>query len=118
MTFTFDATLSTNRDKLRSYIGDMQPDEGPYPKGLNFSNEQLDEALSGRTVNAAYIVLCRMLATAWTSLARRVTGTSLSVDATGIAEEWRKNAREAVTNPIDGSAPPSRFRVFNGTVNG
>lgn len=116
MTFNYDATLQTNRDKLRSYLDDTTQGEGPYPKGRNFSNEQLDEFLSGKTVNAAYIIACRLLATAWSNYARRVSGTSMSVDATGVADEWRKNAKDAAMTPVDGSAAPSRFRVFNGTV--
>jgi hypothetical protein len=118
MTFSYDATLATNRDYLRSLLNDTEPDAGPYPEKGNFTNELLDKFLvSGGSVNRAYILACRALATAWSNYAKRVSGTSMSVDATGVAEEWRKNARDAVTAPVDGSAPPSRFRVFNGTVN-
>jgi hypothetical protein len=119
MTFSYDATLATNRDYLRSLLGDTEPDAGPYPERGNFTNELLDRFLTnGGSVNRAYILAARLMATVWSNYAKRVTGTSMSVDATQVAEEWRRNAKDAATTPVDGSAPPPRWRVFNGTVNG
>lgn len=116
MTVTYDETLDTDRDYLRSLLNDIDLDAGPFPENKNFQDEQLDKYLStGGSVNGAYIICCQTLAGAWAKYARLVRGTSLEVDARNAAEEWRKQAAEARKNPVDGAAG-STWRVFNATT--
>lgn len=116
MSFTYDETLDTDRDYLRSLLNDIVEDAGPFPENKNFQDEQLDKYLSraSSSVNRAYILCCQVLAAAWAKYARRVRGTSLEVDAKDAAEEWRKQAADARKSPVDGSAG-STFKVFNAT---
>lgn len=50
MTFNWNDALPTVRDELRQRIGDTHVNEGPLPTGRNFSNENIDAALSSGSV--------------------------------------------------------------------
>lgn len=41
MSFIYEDSLSTNRDKIRFYIGDTTYESGPKPAGENFTDEEL-----------------------------------------------------------------------------
>lgn len=41
MTVTYDGSLSTDKDKVRFYLGDKVLEAGPRPDDANFSDEEL-----------------------------------------------------------------------------
>jgi hypothetical protein len=46
MSFTYGRALTTDRDRLRFYIGDVTSGSGPLPGSANFSDEELDGLLT------------------------------------------------------------------------
>lgn len=70
MSFTYTAP-TTDRDKVRFYIGDTTENAGVKPDGSNFSNEELDAILSltGSWVTAVPVAL-RTLANIFASALR------------------------------------------------
>ena len=41
MAFTYSDTLTTDRDKIRFYLGDVTEDSGPRPSDANFSDNEI-----------------------------------------------------------------------------
>ncbi len=67
MSVTYVGDLSTDRDRVRFYIGDTVADAGPKPEDENFSDEELDGliAVEGswqRAVAAAFETLAALWA--------------------------------------------------------
>lgn len=62
MTFTYVGTLATDLDKVRFYIADRVVGSGPRPGGANFTDEEINGALTiegnwQRTIAALFEVL-------------------------------------------------------------
>ncbi len=97
MTFSYTASISVDRDRVRYHIRDLEEDNGPLPGDANFQDAEIDDLLTeegnwGRAVAACF----EILATAWrrypTFQADSVT-VSRSHISRGYAQdakEWRK----------------------------
>ena len=46
MAVNYDDALSTDRDKVRFHIGDTIREDGPRPKGANFTDDEITGVLS------------------------------------------------------------------------
>lgn len=46
MTFSYDDTIATNRDKVRFWLSDTVEDAGPLPESKNFSDAEIDGLLT------------------------------------------------------------------------
>ena len=92
MAFTYNADLSTDRDKLRRAIGDVTEDSGMLPTGANFTDAELDSFVSEEgTWQKAVAYACETLANAWaTSVTFKADG--VSVNRSDVAEMWREMA--------------------------
>lgn len=100
MAFTFNPTPTSDLDKLRVAIGDVQRNDGPAPDRANLENELLLYFLeTAGSVAGAAALACDHLAALWTS--RPIFGpgelSTIHVDMykkfKAAAEDWR--ARDA-----------------------
>jgi len=93
-TFSYDATLAANRDKVRFHLQDTVSGSGPKPGDGNFANTELDALITAegswqRAVAAGF----ETLAAAW----RRhpdFTADGLSLKRGSIADGYAKQAAE------------------------
>jgi len=66
MAFTYVGNLSTNRDKVRFYLRDTDPGQGPLPADANFSDAEIDGLISVEgTWQRAVAAGFEALAAAW-----------------------------------------------------
>jgi len=106
MTFTYDDTLSADRDKVRFALQDASIDEGPKPDGSNLSDNELDGLITlegdwQRAVAAGFEALTAI----WTQYADLSAGPHKET-LSQIAEGHRKSA--ALWRARSGSAVPAR----------
>ena len=97
MAFTYIGDLSTNRDKVRSYLRDTSSDLGPLPIDNNFSDAELDGLITAegswqRAVAGGF----ETLASAWRRYPShqadglRFDGSDIANGYAESAKEWRK----------------------------
>ncbi len=74
MAFTY--SLSTNIGKVRLYLPDNVQNSGPFPSGVNFSDEEITQILTdeGAVVMRAVAACCEILAGAWSAIPDWRTG--------------------------------------------
>lgn len=66
MAFTYDATSTSTRNRLRLYVDDTVEDSGPLPDAANFSDEELDSIIELEgTLWRAQAHCLERLANAW-----------------------------------------------------
>ena len=98
MAVNYDDTLATDRDKVRFHIGDTIREDGPQPKGVNFTDGEITGVLSIETTwQRAVYSLLQTLATAWSRYADVTAGPrreSLSQVAEGYRNQAAQWARE------------------------
>lgn len=97
MAFTYNAALSSNRDKVRFYINDKVADSGPLPGDVNFTDEELDGVLTmegdnwQRSVASCY----DMLQSAWAIYSdmavgpRRQSYGQIATKYAWLSKKWR-----------------------------
>ena len=95
MSFSYSPSLSTDRDKVRFFIGDTVSGSGPKPSGVNLSNEEIDAlvTLAGSWQSAAALA-CRALASSWMNEANSVKIGTYSVTYTDRAKMYTTKAQE------------------------
>ncbi len=90
MTFTND--LSNAIGQVRYHLGDDVSGSGVKPDGTNFTDEQIEYALSanGQSVKAAAAELCGGLATRWAVVPDKVSTDSgaMVIDRTQRVNHW------------------------------
>jgi len=95
MTFTYSEALSADRDKIRLRVGDTQDSAGPRPDKRNFSDQELTFILAEEsTVNASIAHCFEILANEWTAYALSEREADLSFDASQVADNFFKRAKE------------------------
>jgi hypothetical protein len=97
MAFTYDDSLSTDRDKVRRWLGDVTENSGPLPDDSNFSDNEIAGLIDAEgTWQRAVAAGFEALASAWRRYPSfKADGLSLSRSdiADGYAEqavEWRE----------------------------
>lgn len=92
MAFTYLGDLSTNRDNVRFYLGDVTENSGPRPSDGNFTDAEIDGliTLEGSWQKAVAAGFER-LAAEWTRYPN-FQADGLRVDRTAIADGYRKDA--------------------------
>lgn len=115
--FSYDESLRTDRDYLRLLLGDTVVNAGPQPNGKNFSDKEMDTFLTkaGSEINGAYILICRILATHWTSFALTQVSKVGRMSAEQVADQWKKRAHEAMKVPITEASGKKPF-IFKAVV--
>jgi hypothetical protein len=106
MAFSYDDSLSTNRDKMRFHLNDTVEGKGPKPANGNFSNDEIDALLSSEdTWRLAVAAGFEVLASAWspqTSFSV-VNGSFTRSDASkqylAMAKDWRQKYGTSATAP-------------------
>lgn len=106
MTFTYDDTLSADRDKVRFYLQDTAIDEGPKPPTDNFTDNELDGLITlegnwQRAVAAGFEALTAI----WTQYADLSEGPHKET-LSQVAEGHRKSA--ILWRARSGSVTPAR----------
>lgn len=99
-TYTFDATLSDNRSKLRVELGDqvLNQGKGVKPGGGNLSNEELEYWLTEAS-SASHVVLeaaargCEALARMWAP-AHDLEDGPIKEAFSQTADRWNKQAAQ------------------------
>jgi hypothetical protein len=125
MSFTYGRALTTDRDRVRFYIGDTTSGAGPLPGSANFADEELDGLLTiegawQRTVAAAF----ERLAASWRSHPSfTADGLQLARSdiANGFAEQaakWRKEhgSTAATVTTRAGSRATTRVDGYSSDV--
>ena len=75
MAVNYDDALATDRDKVRFHIGDTIREDGPRPKGANFTDDEIAGVLSiESTWQRAVYSLLQILATSWSRYADITAG--------------------------------------------
>jgi hypothetical protein len=97
MAFTYDDSLSTDRDRVRRWLGDVTEDSGPLPDDSNFSDNEIAGLIDAEgTWQRAVAAGFELLASMWRRYPSfKADGLSLSRSdiADGYAEqaaEWRE----------------------------
>lgn len=94
MSFTYEDSLSADRDKIRFYIGDTTYESGPKPAGENFTDEELAGlvTLEGNWQRA--IAACfEALASNWAQHPN-FSADGVSVSQSDTAKHYREKAAE------------------------
>ena len=91
--FTYLGDLSSNRDKVRFYIGDTDPGGGPLPSDKNFSDPEIDGLVTAegnwqKAVAAGF----ETLAAAWLRYPSFDDG-ALKLNRSDIAKGYQAQAR-------------------------
>ena len=105
MSWTYNANLSTDRDKVRFFIGDTVSGSGVRPNNVNLTNEEIDGLLTlGGSWQAAAALACRALASAWMNQANSVAIGPYKVTYTDRARTYTEKAEqlEASTMSMSG----------------
>lgn len=94
MSFTYDETLLTDRDKIRFNLQDTIESKGPRPDDANFSDGEITGLLAiegtwQRTVAAGFEVL----ASAWSSKASYGAPTQVNRALSDISRAFREQAK-------------------------
>lgn len=94
MTFTYNADVSTDRDKVRLAVFDTVENEGPLPTGTNFTDAEIDAFLDQESSwQRAVARALETLANAWaTSVTFKADG--VTVTRTDVVREYRQLARD------------------------
>ena len=107
MTFTFDASIAEDRDRIRSAIRDIEWESGPLPGDKNFTDEELDDFLDreghwGRAVAHSL----EILASSW-RIHPSFQADSMSISRSHIsrgfsddAKQWRKQYGYSDASPV------------------
>ena len=94
MAFTYVGDLSTNRDKVRFYLGDKVEDSGPRPSDGNYTDAEIDGLI---TVEGSYQ---RAIAAGFETLSAEwrkypsFKADGLSLNRTDIADGYAAQAKE------------------------
>jgi len=98
MTFTYDADLGTNLDKVRFYLGDKTEDAGLLPEDANFTDEELGGLIAAegswqRAVAAGFETLAALWRRHPTFKADGLTlnRTDIANGFLAQAKEWRRS---------------------------
>ena len=95
MSFSYSTALSTNRDKVRFFIGDTTSGSGVKPSSANFTDEELDGLITiGGSWQAAVALASRALASAWSNEANSKAIGSYKVTYTDRAKMYTEKALE------------------------
>lgn len=123
MAFTYNADVSTTRDKVRLYSGDTVDGTGPRPDQRNFTDAEMDFFLSenGSGVPATVSTVFETLASEWSSYTVSERQGEVSVDTKGIAAEynalakkWKKIALGTLGySSVASSTQPERIDGYN-----
>jgi len=94
MSFSYQDTLATNRDKVRFRVGDTQEDAGPRPDKRNFSDAEIVFVLSEEDsrVNGAIAHTFEILAAEWSAYALSEREGEVAFDAKEVANNYRAEA--------------------------
>ncbi len=115
--YTYEDSLTTDKDKVRLYIADKVEDAGPRPEKANYSDDEINAVITaegnwGRAVAAFF----EILAAEWGQYVDMAVGPrreQLSQVANRyhlLSKDWRKRhgtgvgtgARAAFPTPVDG----------------
>lgn len=119
MTFTFNPSPSSDRDKLRVIIGDITLEDGPAPNRANLADDLLDYFLdSGGSIAGAAAEAFDHLASLWVT--RPIFGpgelstvhTNVAAQFRKLADEWRQRA--GGTGDLSATAGVSSFTKSDG----
>ena len=93
MAFTYDDSLTGNRDKVRFWVQDTVENGGPKPSDANFTDAEIDGLIAayGSWQRGVYAALMA-LATAWRRFPDFRTESGFSVNRTDIADGYQKQA--------------------------
>lgn len=99
MAFSYDSSLSSDRDLVRFNLGDTVAASGPRPGGSNYADGEIDYHLtqvSSLTYGWRLVVgqLLRTLANEWTMHARNIAIDGYREDATATGAAYRDRAAE------------------------
>lgn len=104
MAFSYDDSLSTDRDKVRFYIRDTTRDSGPLPNDANLSNDEIDGLVTAegswqRAIAGAFEVLTAAWAgyADWQAGPRRESASQVAERYQKQAEAWRGKYGQATT---------------------
>ena len=97
MAFNYTEAISTDRDRVRYHIRDIEEGHGPLPGDLNFTDAEIDDLVTqegnwGRAVAGAF----EILATAWRKYPTfqadsfTISRSHISRGFADDAKEWRK----------------------------
>lgn len=105
--FTYNADAPTSdRDKLRLYLGDTAEGAGPRVGGANYTDGELDLFLAQAGTWAGGVLLAlRALANEWAAAAYNIKTGQTAADYSGVAEELRKRAAEWAATWVLGEMP-------------
>lgn len=116
MTFSYNADLSLDRDRMRFYIGDTVSDAGVRPDGSNFSDEELDGLISAegswQAAIAAAAEILAMLYAPEVDIAIGPRKESLSQAAVRYETAWRRQAGRSSLTQV----APTRVDGFSQDV--
>lgn len=89
-------SLSTATGEVRFLIGDDVIGTGVLPSGSNFTDAQIEYALtaSGQNVKGAAARLCTNLARRWATTPQTFTADGLSINRGDVVKRWTDLARE------------------------
>ena len=98
MSFSYSTELTTDRDKVRFFIGDTVSGSGPKPDNGNFTNEEIDGlvTLAGSWQGAASMAL-RALSSSWMNQANSLKIGPYTVTYTDRAKMYASKAIEVET---------------------
>lgn len=101
MAFTYLPSLLTSRDQIRLRIGDTVANAGPRPDKRNFADEELAYILAdeGDRLNGAIAQAFEILTSEWSAYAINERDDSVQMDATAVANEYRKQANAYRSKP-------------------
>jgi hypothetical protein len=123
MAFTYLGDLSTNRDKVRFFIGDKVPNGGPRPGDGNYTDAEIDGALAvADSWHETVADLLDTLATEWVRYPSfqadnfSISRSHIAKNFQGQAEAWRK--QHGLASPqkkygAPGSEPITRVDAYS-----
>lgn len=123
MAFTYNAAVTTTRDKVRLYSGDSVENYGPRPDLRNFTDAELDFFLSenGSGVPATVSTVFETLANEWAAYASTERQGEVSIDTkaqtdkfNAQAKKWKKIALGTLSYAsVAASYQPERIDGYN-----
>ncbi len=127
MAITYQDTLTTDRDRVRFYIGDTVADSGPKPGDGNFTDAEIAGliTLSGSWQRAVYAALIA-LASAWRRHPTFRTESGFAINNTDIAKGYQDQATEwarkygfptTSASGTVGSTAPTRVDGYSTDIN-
>lgn len=94
MAVNYDDALAADRDKVRFHIGDTIREDGPRPKGINFTDDEIAGVLSIETTwQRTVYSLLQTLATMWSRYSDITAGPRRETFSQ-VAESYRNQAAQ------------------------